>query len=323
VKSLFFAISTCFLVSALSTSAQSVPPLINYQGRLTDQSGAPLTAGLYGIQFRLWDSPLATGTNDLIWGQQYANLAVQANGVFSVILGSPGGTSIPGTVPAVNNLAYAFASSNVFLGVTVTVSNGVALTSPSEILPRQQLLSVPYAFSAVNASTALSANSATLAASVLPGSIVNASLAGGIITLTNLAPRQIGTNVSIGGIAISSKSPNGVVGLGPVPNMVVSLVTSGRPVLVFVTAADATASCQLWTDQQNLGGGNAIAFQRDGTSVGIYAWALQGNINAFSLPGSSLIFLDTPPAGSHTYSLLATQGYDFSLFNAKLVAFEL
>jgi hypothetical protein len=62
-----------FSALAMGVAAQSVPPLINYQGRLTDQTGAPLTAGAYGIQFRLWDDPLASGTNDLIWGQQYSN----------------------------------------------------------------------------------------------------------------------------------------------------------------------------------------------------------------------------------------------------------
>jgi microcystin-dependent protein len=126
---------------ALGASAQSVPSLINYQGRLTDQTGAPLAAGLYGIQFKLWDDPLA---GNLIWGQQQT-VTLQSNGVFNVILGSPGGSPIPNATPAVNNLAYAFGGSNCFLGVTVVVSNEVSLPSASEILPRQQLLSVPFA----------------------------------------------------------------------------------------------------------------------------------------------------------------------------------
>ncbi len=132
---------------------QSVPPLINYQGRLTDQTGAPLTAGAYGLQFRLWDSPTAASASDLIWGQQQ-NVTVQSNGVFNVILGSPGGSPISGATPAVNNLLYAFTESNCFLGVTVTISNGVTISSPSEILPRQQLLAVPYAVSALQAQQA-------------------------------------------------------------------------------------------------------------------------------------------------------------------------
>jgi len=150
MKPLILLLFVVFLAISCGASAQGIPPLVNYQGRLTDQTGAPLSSGIYSIQFRLWDSTTATNSSDLIWAQQQT-LAVQTNGVFSVILGSPGGSSIPGTTPAVNNLAYAFTGSNCFLGVTVTVSNGVGFSGASEILPRQQLLSVPFAFQAQQA----------------------------------------------------------------------------------------------------------------------------------------------------------------------------
>lgn len=99
---------------------QSVPPLVNYQGKLTDQTGSPLSSGTYSIQFRLWDTP--TGSNTLIWAQQQ-NVTVQSNGVLNVILGSAGGSAILNAAPAVNNLAYAFSGSNCFLGVTVVEHN--------------------------------------------------------------------------------------------------------------------------------------------------------------------------------------------------------
>src|SRR6185369_15086412 len=94
--------------------AQSVPSLINYQGRLTDQTGSALPSGSYGVQFRLWDSP--TNQTGLIWGQQQ-NVSIQANGVFNVMLGSSGGSAITNPVPAVNDLGLAFATSNRFMGV--------------------------------------------------------------------------------------------------------------------------------------------------------------------------------------------------------------
>ena len=201
------------LLFYLNVQAQSVPPLINYQGRLTGQTGAPLAAGVYGIQFRLWDDPLASGTNDLIWGQLYSNIAIQSNGVFNVILG--GGTPLLNPTPAVNNLAYAFNGTNCFLGVTVVASNGSPLSLPSEILPRQQLLSVPFA---------LQSQQAQIASSVVPNSIVNASLSGGIVTLTNLAPRPIGTNVGVGGLAMSASSATN------------SIITNPYSFLLFRTA---------------------------------------------------------------------------------------
>jgi len=125
--------------------------LINYQGRLTDQTGAPLVEGFYGIQFKLWDSPSPT-TAKLIWAQQQT-VAIQSNGVFNVILGSPGGSSVPGVTPAVNDLIYAFTANNRFLGLTVVSNTSGLVAIPSEILPRQQLLSVPFAVQAQVASS--------------------------------------------------------------------------------------------------------------------------------------------------------------------------
>ena len=46
--------------------AQAVPTLINYQGRLTDASGAGLS-GTKTIEFNIYDD--ATGGN-LVWGPQ-------------------------------------------------------------------------------------------------------------------------------------------------------------------------------------------------------------------------------------------------------------
>jgi len=145
----------CFAIAG-RISAQSVPALINYQGRLTGQTGAPMSAGLYTLQFRLWDDPLTTATNDLIWAQQQT-VAVQTNGVFDVILGSSVGIPISGLIPLANSLSLAFTQTNRYLGVTVTSSNSVSVPNASEILPRQQLLSAPYAISAGTALTAINA----------------------------------------------------------------------------------------------------------------------------------------------------------------------
>jgi microcystin-dependent protein len=145
---------SCVLsMAAIIASAQSVPSLINYQGRLTDQAGTPLTLGNYVIQFRLWDSPTATNGTDLVWAQQQA-VAVRSNGAFNVILDAPDGTALQGVTPAVNDLSYAFAGNSRFLGLTVVAQNGVALPSPTEIQPRQQLLSVPFAIQAATISAA-------------------------------------------------------------------------------------------------------------------------------------------------------------------------
>ena len=94
----FIVIASCLVWGVLSTLGQSVPSLINYQGQLTTQAGSPLAAGTYTVQFRIWDSPTATNQSDFIWDQQQ-NIAVQTNGIFNVILGSSGGSTIPGIWP--------------------------------------------------------------------------------------------------------------------------------------------------------------------------------------------------------------------------------
>lgn len=134
------------LILSSGSLSQSVPPGINYQGRLTDQSGQPLAAGSYSLYLRIWNSATNTGTG-LVWSQQQSVL-VNGNGAFNIILGAPGGSAISGDSPMANDLSLAFTDPNRFIGISIAASNGVAIPHPSEILPRQQLLSVPFAISA-------------------------------------------------------------------------------------------------------------------------------------------------------------------------------
>ena len=174
MKHKILLVASIFTLKAQIAFAQSVPSLINYQGRLTDQTGAALPSANYGLQFRLWDSATNAAPGGLIWAQQQ-NVSVQANGLFNVMLGAAGGSAVAGPTPAVDNLAFAFTSSNRFLGLTVVSSNGTVLAMPREIAPRQQFLSVPFAVKAA------SADAAAIAASVLPGSITNGSIQTGAV----------------------------------------------------------------------------------------------------------------------------------------------
>ena len=148
------AAAAAFLL-ALAATAQSVPGLINYQGRLTDQTGGPMPPGAYILQFRLWSDPIATASTNLLWGQQQ-NVTVRSNGAFNVILGAATASSIPGASLAVTNILSAFAGPSCYLGVTVAQGPGGVSTQPTEILPRQQLLTVPYAVQAQQAQLAAS-----------------------------------------------------------------------------------------------------------------------------------------------------------------------
>jgi microcystin-dependent protein len=145
---LLFAAFTLLVLGKTLLVAQSVPPLINYQGRLTDSTGAPLTNGNYRVAFRLWNKQALDAGQQLVWGREY-DVTVIEGGAFSVILGSGGLAVTNNPPPAVNDLAFAFGVSNRFLGLTITRDrNGQVVANPSEILPRQQILSTPFAIRA-------------------------------------------------------------------------------------------------------------------------------------------------------------------------------
>lgn len=118
------AMVTSFIISLLTISNAEVPKLINYQGHLTDKGGNPLT-GTASITFTIYDT--ASGTNAL-WSEIQEIVAVN-NGIFNVLLG----TATVGGVPE-----------NVFDGLDRWL--GIAISGDSEMSPRQQLVSVPYAY---------------------------------------------------------------------------------------------------------------------------------------------------------------------------------
>ena len=132
--------------------AQSVPQLINYQGILRQADGSLFDDGTYDILFRVYDDPdPESEESTLIWGETYQVMVV--DGQFNVILGAAGGTPVGGA--AVNDVAYAFTESNRYLGITVGTD--------AEILPRQQILSAPFALQAAAADNAIQADNATQA----------------------------------------------------------------------------------------------------------------------------------------------------------------
>ncbi|MCK5355241.1 MAG: tail fiber protein [Methyloprofundus sp.] len=121
-------IALIFYFCIHSALAQSVPPLINYQGMLTDSEGKPLV-GTKNLTFNIYASADAT---DLIWGPQVFTTVPLINGQFNVILGT--------TDTVGRSLVTAFGESNRFLGIKVG--------DETEITPRQQVLSSPYAIKA-------------------------------------------------------------------------------------------------------------------------------------------------------------------------------
>ena len=138
------------LIAGLVTTTiaqDTVPAGMTYQGRIVGTEGESVADGSsYQIEIRIWNAP-TDGT--LIWGARYSNVQLNA-GTFNLILGAAGGESIPGA--AINDISFAFTESERYMGITITKNhNGQAIATPLEILPRQQVLSTPYAFTAETA----------------------------------------------------------------------------------------------------------------------------------------------------------------------------
>ena len=70
IQSIFLIAVLTFAIGCLPGRTQSVPPLINYQGKLANANGVPLTTGDYPLRFRIYDA--ATGGSQ-VWGPQVFN----------------------------------------------------------------------------------------------------------------------------------------------------------------------------------------------------------------------------------------------------------
>lgn len=122
---------TCGMVNLLASPALAIPSGFNIQGRLTDSNGVNRN-GTYAIRITIFDA--ATAGNAL-WVKTFASVTA-LNGNFQVVLGDPSDN------PS-QQLASALSSDPRYLEIDVLSGPGVPSPEPP-LVPRQQLVSVPY-----------------------------------------------------------------------------------------------------------------------------------------------------------------------------------
>ena len=194
------------LPAPANAQSRGVPVSINYQGKLTDSKGALLTAGYYEVAFRIWDNATQAEAGNFKWGRAFP-LNLMSNGVFNVLLtddGSP--VTTPGT-PAVSSLRSAFLGTDRFLGLTITRNPLGAVSSPQEIVPRQQMVSAPFALQSGQSGQADWATFATNAGTATyslsggrdPFNATNGMSVSGNVTLVNARMDLKGSATTNGG----------------------------------------------------------------------------------------------------------------------------
>lgn len=123
------------MMMAVCAFGSAVPQVINYSGTLTNKVGAAVPDGTYDIEFTIYNVPSA-GTS--LWTEKWSSTAIPSSpvlvtgGVFNVMLG---------TIAPFPNGFFAD-NPNTYLGIKVGAD--------SEMLPRQKIASVGYAFAAGN-----------------------------------------------------------------------------------------------------------------------------------------------------------------------------
>jgi hypothetical protein len=171
------AMGVVFLMILVTVSAWAVPTNMNYQGKLTDKDGNPLS-GTYNMTFYLFT--LLSGGSAL-WSENHTDVAV-TDGIYNVILGS------------INPLATGLFIGNdrVFLEVEI---DGETFS------PRQQLTSVPYALRA------------RVADAVVDGAITTVMIEGGAVTTGKVANSSItGAKIASDQVTSAHISANAVGG---------------------------------------------------------------------------------------------------------------
>jgi hypothetical protein len=153
---LFMALFFTLIVTSSNVSA--APGKINYQGRLTDATGAAKPDGQYNMKFRIYD---AASGGTLLWSEtrETTNRVTVTNGQFSVQLGAV--TPITDSVFSANSTYFEVELPTPATATCSTASCGTY--TEGAMTPRQPVSSAAYAMQANNASTLDGIDSTSLA----------------------------------------------------------------------------------------------------------------------------------------------------------------
>jgi hypothetical protein len=319
------AASLLLPASALAQATVNVPQVMGYQGRLLKADGSPVTGpenpSQVNIIFRIFGQEVG-GTS--MWEEKQTVLLTK--GFYAVFLGSEDSKK-PQDEPKLADVL----NGDRWLELEIE-GDSMPLT------PRQKFGSVAYAFRSAHAASAETAANVS-------GGTVNASggkFTGPVTVPTPTKSEHAATmgyvdskvfarsNLPAVGQQISGSSgdarisdPNPIVWLD-VPNLNVTISTSGRPVMLLLVPDGEVGGGVLWTNTYSQ---MDLRYVRDGTEIAKTTMTNMAGGGIYAPPGG-FSQVDVVGGGTHTYKLQFQKssggsGQQVGVRNCKLVAYEL
>jgi len=125
------------LILSLASSALAAPPLLPFQGHLTQSNGEAVEDGAKVVQFKIYDAPVS---GNAVWAGEVHKLSVN-KGLVNTILGTK--TAFP---PTYSEGAKVMFSEPLYIEITVDADESQTITAADPpLLPRQVLLPANFA----------------------------------------------------------------------------------------------------------------------------------------------------------------------------------
>ncbi len=168
IKKYIFIVAMLVLVS---TAIAQIPQQLNYQGIARNASGEPISTHVITVRLSIIDS----ASNGIVTYQETKTVSTNYVGLFTIVIGAPGGTNVIGTIASIN-----WSTGKKFIKLEID-PNGASNFS---LVGMNQLQSVPFA---------LSADPVGPATGDLAGSFPSPTIANGVVTLAKLNPLVVTT----------------------------------------------------------------------------------------------------------------------------------